>query len=207
MSAPQRPFTLKRSLLALLLAFPAQQALALTCTWNPATGNWGTAANWSCGNVPGAADVASIGGGQSSTVSGGQGPTNLSNAGTVTVSDNSSLTLLGTNVNSGTVNLQSFGNPTDLRVSGAVALNGAGVVSLSNVANNRLLAAAGAGDILSIGSGQTVQGAGQIGAGGALGLVNEGTVVANLSNGITVNAQGGVTTNQVLRGNAATLLI
>jgi hypothetical protein len=65
----------------------------------------------------------------------------------------------------------------------------------------------GAGDILSIGSGQTVQGAGQIGAGGALGLVNEGTVVANLSNGITVNAQGGVTNNHVLRGNAATLLI
>jgi len=207
MSAQQRPFTLKRSLLALLLAFPAHQALALTCTWNPATGNWGTAANWSCGNVPGAADVASIGGGQSSTVSGGQGPTNLSNAGTVTVSDNSSLTLLGTNVNSGTVNLQSFGNPTDLRVSGAVALNGAGVVSLSNVANNRLLAAAGAGDILTIGSGQTVQGAGQIGAGGALGLVNEGTVVANLSNGITVNAQGGVTNNHVLRGNGATLSI
>ncbi len=146
-------------------------------------------------------------GGQTSTVTGAQGPTNVSNAGTVSISDNSSLVLLGTNVNSGTVNLNSAGNVTDLRVSGALAMNGSGVVSLSNVTNNRIVAHTGAGDVLSIGSGQTVQGAGQIGAGGALGLVNAGTVVANLSNGITLNAQGGVTNNNVLRGDGATLLI
>ena len=37
MPARHRPFTLKRGLLAILLAFPAQQALAANCTWNPAT--------------------------------------------------------------------------------------------------------------------------------------------------------------------------
>ena len=38
----------------------AMPASALNCTWNPAAGNWGTAGNWSCVAVPGAADSATI---------------------------------------------------------------------------------------------------------------------------------------------------
>lgn len=43
-SAPR--FTFKPTLLAILLAFPAQQALAASCTWNTAAGNWNALANW-----------------------------------------------------------------------------------------------------------------------------------------------------------------
>ncbi|MBK8280018.1 MAG: T9SS type A sorting domain-containing protein [Saprospiraceae bacterium] len=43
--------------LIVLLLFTRVLAIAVTCTWiGPTTGNWGTAANWSCGHVPLPAD-------------------------------------------------------------------------------------------------------------------------------------------------------
>ena len=93
MPARHRPFTLKRGLLAILLAFPAQQALAANCTWNPATGNWSTASDWSCGIVPtGGPDTANIAGGKVVTVNTAQSILNLNNAGGVNI-DAFSLTL------------------------------------------------------------------------------------------------------------------
>ena len=47
----------KRILLAaaallVLAAVPVEEARGLTCTWNPSSGNWVVAGNWSCGAVP-----------------------------------------------------------------------------------------------------------------------------------------------------------
>ncbi len=213
MTTLRRPRTRKSALaLAATLALgvvPLQDSLAAACTFSPASGNWTVAGNWSCGNVPGAADTAIVGAGRVATMPGGAflGATNLNNAGTVNISDNSGLTLLGNNQNTGSIMLGSGGNFSDLRISGAMSLNGAGTVSTTNTQNNRIIAANGAGDVLTLGAGQSILGAATIGGGGALGLVNNGSIVANLSAGITLNAQGGVTNNGVLRGDGAVLVI
>ena len=99
----------------------AMPASAAICDWIPATGSWSVAGNWLCGNVPTATDTATLAGGQTATVTGGQGPTSVNNAGTVNIANNSALTILGTNTNTGMINLQSVGNLTDLVISGAVA--------------------------------------------------------------------------------------
>jgi hypothetical protein len=72
-------FTVKPTLLAILLAFPAQQALATACTWNPASGNWATAGNWSCAIVPGINDDALIAAGNAVTIDAAQAVRNLNN--------------------------------------------------------------------------------------------------------------------------------
>jgi hypothetical protein len=115
---------------------------------------------------------------------------NLANQGTFNVVNNSFLTLQGTVTNTGTVNLQSVGNLTDLQISGAVTLAGNGAVNLSNAAQNRVVAL-GAGAQLNLGAGQTVQGAGEIGAGTGMALVNQGTITANQSNALAVSMTGG----------------
>ncbi|HNT37983.1 MAG TPA: choice-of-anchor D domain-containing protein [Rubrivivax sp.] len=208
-----RPRTRKTALaLAATLALgaaPLQDSLAAACTFNPVSGNWNVAANWSCGTVPGAADTAIVAAGRTATTPGGAflGATNLNNAGTVGISDNSGLTLLGSNQNTGSISLGSLGNLADLRISGAMSINGTGTITTSNALNNRIIAANGAGDVLTLGAGQSILGAATLGGGGALGLVNNGSIVANLSSGIMLNAQGGVTNNGVLRGDGAVLTI
>ncbi len=188
---------------------PLQNSKAAACSFNPAAGNWNVAANWSCGSVPGSADTALIAAGRVSTVPGGifAGATTLSNAGVLNLSDNAGLTLLGSNQNSGSITLNSVGNFSELRISGAVSLDGGGSVGTTNALNNRVVAANGVGDVFTLGAGQSFLGAATIGGGGALALVNNGSIVANLSAGITLNAQGGISNNSVLRGDGAALLI
>ncbi len=55
MTTTRKPF--KQSALAIAATLvagvaPTQEALAASCTWNPARGNWGAAGDWSCGAVP-----------------------------------------------------------------------------------------------------------------------------------------------------------
>jgi hypothetical protein len=68
------------------------------------------------------------------------------------------LQLDGNLTNNGTVNLQSVGNFTDIIINGARTIGGTGVINLSNNAQNRMY---GAGGTLTLGSGQTLQGAGR----------------------------------------------
>jgi len=98
--------TFKPTLLAILLAFPAQQALAVSCTRGPTTGNWGTAGDWSCNAVPGFNDDATIAAGKTVTVDLAQSVRNLSNAGDINI-DLFLLTLsgIGNTTNTGTINV------------------------------------------------------------------------------------------------------
>ena len=125
----------------------------------------------------------------------------MNNAGTVNIADNSLLTIVGTNTNTGAINLQSGGNSTDLAISGAVSLNGSGSVTLSNTNANRVYAAGAS--TLTLGTGQTLQGAGQLGASSALAITNNGTVIANQTNALTLNSAGSVINNNVMRADGA----
>jgi hypothetical protein len=130
---------------------------------------WSAAARWR------RADTGQI------TTSGGHTATlaNLTNAGTFNVVNNSDLRLQGTITNTGTLNLRSVGNLTDLVMSGPVTLAGnGGVTDLSNAPQNRIVALA-PGAQLTVGAGQTLRGSGQFGAGTGLALVNQGTITAN----------------------------
>jgi len=89
-------------------AVPTQELQAASCTWNPATGNWANAGNWSCGIVPTgpANDSATIGAAKTVTIDSAQSIFTLINAGTINI-DAFLLTLQagGSTANSGTINI------------------------------------------------------------------------------------------------------
>ncbi|MDB4473730.1 PEP-CTERM sorting domain-containing protein [Opitutaceae bacterium] len=92
-------------------------------------------------------------------------------------------TLLNTISNAGTINLQSAGNATDLIIDAAGAtLTGSGVISLSQNTNNRIYGTAAASHLTN--TNNTIRGSGQLGV-GQLTFTNQGTVEANL-NGATL---------------------
>ncbi len=137
------------------------------------------------GSLTGSGTYVVNGGGGYATLSG------LTNASTVQINNNTELNLVGTIVNNGAINENSAGNATDLILQSNVALNGTGTVTLSNNPNNFIYGAAGT-DVLTVGSTQTIQGAGDIGD-NQMTLVNNGTIDANQSSTLTVYASGGTT--------------
>jgi fibronectin-binding autotransporter adhesin len=124
----------------------------------------------------------------------------LTNTGTVNITNNTALTLAGTIVNNGTINMNSVGNNTELILSGNVTLNGTGTVTMSNNPQNLIFGGVSA-DVLTVGSTQTIQGAGNIGN-GQMALVNNGTINANVSNPLTINVSNGTTNTGTLEASA-----
>ncbi len=143
--------------------------------------------------------------------------TDLTLAGAFRVTNNTSLTLVGTINNTGSITLNSLGNFTDLVTSGNVTLTGTGTISLNSAARIRgsgILTNAGntiAGEANNSGSGL---GANEIGivnqAGGVVsanvpgstlnvdpnlanGLVNQGTMQATNGGILLLNGNGGGT--------------
>jgi hypothetical protein len=122
---------------------------------------------------------------------------------TVEVPNASNLTLFGTIANSGTIQLQSVGNNTDLIIgTGGVTLNGNGLIELSNNGANRI-----SGTTLN-NVANTISGSGQLGL-NQLTLTNSGTIEANRSNPLTVDlANATPFTNQgTLRAASGSQLI
>ena len=110
--APQTTHTACALAVAAALAQMAQPAVAANCTWNPASGNWSVAGNWSCSLVPGAADTATIAATRSVTIDTTQSILSLSNAGTVNIdAANFSMTDDGT-ITPDDVNLPDVYRPT-----------------------------------------------------------------------------------------------
>jgi hypothetical protein len=123
----------------------------------------------------------------------------ITNTGTVEIPQISTLSLLGSIVNSGAILLQSQNDGTFLDIgptgtAGTVMLTGAGAVTLSNNGNN-FINASFAGDTL-VNVNNVISGAGQIG-GGTLTVVNEaaGIIDANQTTGLTLATSGGAVTN------------
>jgi hypothetical protein len=111
----------------------------------------------------------------------------------VEVGDGQVLTLLGNIVNDGVITLLSTGNTTHVKIDSAATLNGAGNVTLSDSATNRISATV-AGPTLTIGANQTISGAGQLG-GNTLALTNLGTIAATGNNALVLNNAGAAFTN------------
>jgi hypothetical protein len=161
------------------------------------------------------AGTSTITGGMLSTTDGGvmySGGSTLSGLSisansTVTTANNSVTTLTGSVTNNGTIALNSGGNFTDLALSGGAALEltSGSSIAMSNSIYNRIY---GSGtDTLTVDSGATIQGSGQIGLGGnAFALTNHGTIDANQSAAMYINPGNGTTNTGLIEAtNGATL--
>ena len=114
----------------------------------------------------------------------------------VNIQNNTALTLQGTIVNNGTIQLNSSNNSTDLIMNGNVALNGTGKVTMSNNGNNLIYGAVGA-DVLTVASTQTIQGSGNVGD-NQMTLVNNGTIDGDQPTTLYIQASGGTTNTGTL---------
>jgi hypothetical protein len=196
-------------------------------TWNGVSGtggngNWTDSASWSTGIVPENTSTTKydidIDGGKaaSSTVTIPSGNSfhidNLTtdSGDSVLISNSGSLNtandgVTATITNNGLLSISSTANFTDLTIAGTVSLTGTGTVQLSNNVNNRIYASAN--QSLTIGSGQTILGAGQIGVGQTT-IVNNGIIDANASAGMTLaSGAGGITNTNLIEAGGAVLTI
>jgi len=179
-------------------------------SWTGTAGddNWNTSTNWSAG-VPSSSDAVTIGTTTATVnISSGAalaGSLTLSNSGDLlNVNNNTSLTLSGNITNNGQLDLNSSGNFTELILNGNVTLSGTGTVTLSNNIQNYIF---GTTALNQLTNQETIQGAGQIGD-GKMTLVNSGTINANQSAGLTIDANDGFTntgTVEATGGNTLTL--
>jgi len=109
----------------------------------------------------------------------------LSGTGKLQLADGTTTTLLGSNTSTGTIDLNSTGDVTEIVVgASAVTLGGTGKVILSTNANNIITGAAST-DVLT--SANTIEGAGNIGDGN-MGLVNTGTILADTTTLLEIDA-------------------
>ncbi|MBL8359401.1 MAG: choice-of-anchor D domain-containing protein [Rubrivivax sp.] len=170
---PQRRNALATSIALALAAWPAVTPHAASCTWLPTSGNWGAAANWSCGIVPGAADDATIALTRTVTIDTAQAIRNLGNAGTLNL-DAFLLSLAGGGgtTNTGTINVGGASTA-------ALQMNGG-----HNITNT--------GGLISIGNGSSLNQFGGTIAGGTIGTSGTGALTvfnssANFLSGVTLN--------------------
>ena len=131
--------------------------------------------------------------------------TGLTTSGTVNVLNNTTLTLVGTIVNNGAINLNSIGNITELYTNGAdVTLSGTGTVNLTTAARirgggtftNNITLQGDTNNGTSIGTNDTT-------------LVNNGLIIANTA-GTVLNVDpgtGGLTNNGTLRASGTGTLV
>ena len=127
----------------------------------------------------------------------------INNQGAVDVTNNAYLTIQGTLNNTGTINVQSVGNDTRLRIGAAGAtLTGSGQVVLSDNVNN-LIDSASATTLTN--TNNTISGAGGIGGGSALTFVNSaaGVVNATGANALTIDSTKTVVNSGLLEATAS----
>jgi hypothetical protein len=131
------------------------------------------------------------------------GTINNSAGGTFKVDNGAILNLeAGTYSQLGTLQLNSTGNFTELVLQGNATLSG-GTVTMSNNSQNYIFGAAGSTVLTNQ---ETIQGAGQIGH-NQMTLVNSGTINANQSAGIIVDANGGLTNTGTMEATGGTLTL
>ncbi len=177
-------------------------------TWTGTSGDnsWGTAGNWSSG-VPtstSAVTISTVSTNVNVNVTSNFGTLALSSGDTVNVVNAEVLNAYGNITNRGGLNLDSTGNVTELVLQGNVVLSGGGTLTLSNNANNYIF---GTNSLDQLTNQETIQGAGHIGN-NQMTLVNSGTIDANQSAGMTIQANDGFTnTGTVEATSGATLAL
>jgi hypothetical protein len=150
-----------------------------TDNWTGSTGVWSDVTQWDSG-VPVAGDNIVIGTASANSTddfSLGIGTLTLSNAGdSLVVANGETLTVGGNIANAGSIQLASAIDSTYLLLSGNVTLTGTGTLTMNK--GNNFIDGTSAGAILTNSS--TIQGTGYLGI-NHLGLVNNGTVLANIA--------------------------
>ena len=122
--------------------------------------------------------------------------TNVTNNGNL-ILDDGGTNLVGTFTNNASITFASAG--LSLLLSGNVTLAGTGTVTLDSSGTDVLWAPT-YGDLLTVGAGQTIQGAGNIGNGYTR-IINNGTILANQpANPLVLQAAGGVTVDLTNNG-------
>ena len=124
----------------------------------------------------------------------------IGTASTLSLQNASVTNISGTITNMGTIAMNSAGNVTELVATGATTTLSGGTVSMSNNIENFIFGAAGT-NVLVVPSGATIQGAGFVGD-NQLTLTNQGTIDANVSHTLTVEASGGTTNTGTLEATA-----
>ncbi len=157
-------------------------AAAQTDNWTGSTGVWSDVTQWDSG-VPVAGENINVGtttANSTDNFSLAISGLELDNSGdALSIADGVALTLSGTIANQGSISLSSAGTNTYLLVSGNVSLSGTGTLNMGSAGPNYIAGASGTGTEV-LASSNTIQGAGNVG-GGLMGLVNNGTVIANNS--------------------------
>jgi len=173
-------------------------------------GLWGTASNWSSGLPTSSNNVLITGSGTAAAVTENVSATinnlTLNSANTWTLDNGFALTIDGNSIsNAGKMLMNSTGGVTELVIgSPSVTLNGGGTLTMSNNANNYIFGSAAADTLINQ---ETIQGAGHIGN-GQMTLVNSGTINANQSAGMTIDANGGaINTGTIEATSGATLAL
>ncbi len=143
--------------------------------------------------------LATLGGGQIVTTDRGSlldsASATIANQGVVSVANNTSISLQGTLNNTGSINLQSVGNLTELKITASNAtLSGGGTLVLSDNSQNYVYGAAASTTLTNFNN--TISGAGQLGN-GQLTLVNQaaGVINGNASNVLVINTGANLVTN------------
>ena len=189
-----------------LVGLTPARAPAADVTWLGGTGNWNVGANWSGGSAPAAGDNVFIDGGNavnsvvSLNVNASINNLTISSGDTLGINNFQTLFMSGNLANAGTLELNSSGSATDLRIGPTTTFSGTGTVTLSNNASNRIWGLAST-NVLTNSAGHTIQGAGQIGI-ASMGLDNQGLIDANQSNALTVQLNN---TAGVTRSNSGTM--
>jgi hypothetical protein len=125
-----------------------------------------------------------------------------SNTGTLAIGNGGIMTVDGNISGAGTLTLNSTGNFTELILGANVTLSG-GTLTLSNNSQNYIFGTTSPDQLTNQ---ETIQGAGQIGH-GQMALVNSGTINANASAGMTIDANDGFTNTGTVEATGATLIL
>jgi hypothetical protein len=179
-----------------------------TWTGTAGDGNWGTAGNWSLGTAPTSSNAVVIGGTNTVNVNGGDiaGTLTLSTThDTLAIENNTNLTVDGNITNNGAITLNSINNTTSLIIGASATLGGTGTVTLSNNGNNFIYGSA-ATDVLTVGSGQNISGAGNIGD-NSLALSNAGIINATQPNALYIETSNSTTNTGTLEATGGGTLI
>jgi hypothetical protein len=133
----------------------------------------------------------------------------LTNIGTYTLSDNSITIILGTINNSGTIQMNGLGSTSILEVASGLnaTVTGTGSITMAGMGNNYIgEQSAGGSSTLTNGNGHTIQGNGQLGWNGLV-AVNNGTILANSTNGMVVTASSFTNSGTVQTNGLCTLSV
>ena len=139
----------------------------------------------------------------SMTIQSGAILNSVTNLGTIGLPNNTTAELEGSIINNGSIQVNSVGNNTFLFIDGNTTLNGTGTIVLSNNPNNYVYGVAGT-EVLT--TSNTIEGAGNLGN-GLLGIVNNGTILANDPTELVVRTNAsGFTNNGTVAVNAGSTL-